>query len=523
MKIAVEGCAHGELNKIYESVAYIEARENIKVDLLICCGDFQSVRDQKDMHSMAVPQKFMDMKDFHEYYSGKRKAPVLTLFIGGNHEAALFLWELPYGGWVAENIYYMGYAGVVSFAGYRIGGLSGIYKSGDYYKGHFEKPPFNESTKRSFYHVRSFDVAKIKLLADEENPIHIFLSHDWPKGIYNHGNCEQLLRFKPYFKQEIDNNELGSDAADDILKALKPAYWFSGHMHAKFSALVEHENGSVTRFLALDKCLPKRNFLQILDIGPAKDETILKYDASWLAILRATDNIQTTSCKNTFLCELDEKYKPTVEKTKEIKLDDLKVIDFSHSSNGVNVQTFTFCERFNLVNPCNISVEPICNNAYGSSRKSFGSLSLPKPIFNFRDEIEDKSIADKLLDSKKVIDHSDEFAELKRPIPRDLLDESFSDESSSGEAEEDNLINPCELKKSQILTLNETPKQNKTADSVNHSFSSFIETPFDEDVLSSSAYTESKSLPREELDCTPVAKKKFLLVRRNQEMYTPKE
>lgn len=35
-------------------------------------------------------------------------APVLTIFIGGNHEASNYLQELPYGGWVAPNIYYMG-------------------------------------------------------------------------------------------------------------------------------------------------------------------------------------------------------------------------------------------------------------------------------------------------------------------------------------------------------------------------------------------------------------------------------
>jgi lariat debranching enzyme len=30
------------------------------------------------------------------------------VFIGGNHEASNYMQELPYGGWVAKNIYYMG-------------------------------------------------------------------------------------------------------------------------------------------------------------------------------------------------------------------------------------------------------------------------------------------------------------------------------------------------------------------------------------------------------------------------------
>ena len=42
-QIAVQGCSHGELDKIYDSVVQSESHTGKKVDLLICCGDFQVI------------------------------------------------------------------------------------------------------------------------------------------------------------------------------------------------------------------------------------------------------------------------------------------------------------------------------------------------------------------------------------------------------------------------------------------------------------------------------------------------
>lgn len=97
MKIAIEGCCHGELDKIYSTIEFLEKENNLKIDLLLICGDFQSVRNEKDLESMAVPEKYRSMCSFWKYYAGITKAPVLTVFIGGNHEASSYLKELPYG------------------------------------------------------------------------------------------------------------------------------------------------------------------------------------------------------------------------------------------------------------------------------------------------------------------------------------------------------------------------------------------------------------------------------------------
>ncbi|XP_040940261.1 uncharacterized protein [Gossypium hirsutum] len=65
------------------------------------------------------------------------------------------------------------------------------------------------------------------------------------------------------------------------------SFWiyYSAHLHCKFTALVEHEEGGqVTKFLALDKCLPGLKFLQIVDIESDPGPYEVQYDEEWLAI-----------------------------------------------------------------------------------------------------------------------------------------------------------------------------------------------------------------------------------------------
>jgi lariat debranching enzyme len=57
LQIAVEGCCHGELDNIYKTLADAESANGFKVDLLICCGDFQAVRNMEDLQTMSCPAK----------------------------------------------------------------------------------------------------------------------------------------------------------------------------------------------------------------------------------------------------------------------------------------------------------------------------------------------------------------------------------------------------------------------------------------------------------------------------------
>lgn len=295
---------------------------------------------------MSVPRKYRQLGDFHLYYSGKKRAPVLTLVIGGNHEASNYFSELHYGGWLAPNIYYLGAANVLRYGPLRIAGLSGTFHRGDYHKPHHEHLPYDRDEVRSVYHVRHCDVSK---LLSVRSAIDIGLSHDWPRRVEYHGDCEKLFAERPHFLQSAKADKLGSEPAEQVLNQLRPRFWFSGHMHVKFRATVEHDDerkvdffqslsvpreiqkqlpkavrtwkkhrnrppgitNTTTHFLALDKPSPDGDFLELLEIDSCWDvndpsvipylpktpggKFSLHYDEEWLSILRATDGAAETS------------------------------------------------------------------------------------------------------------------------------------------------------------------------------------------------------------------------------------
>ncbi|KAJ3783125.1 lariat debranching enzyme, C-terminal domain-containing protein [Lentinula aff. detonsa] len=247
MKIAIEGCCHGALDTIYSSIADLEAKNNFRVDLLLICGDFQAIRNERDLQCMAVPEKYKQLGGFYKYYIGEKTAPILTLIIGGNHEASNYFWELFHGGWVAPNIYFLGYAGSVLVNGIRIAGASGIFKGYNFNKGYFERQPYSKDDLRSIYHIRESAIRQLSLLppSSPSSSTTILLSHDWPLNITSYAspsNLNQLLRKKPYFKQEVSEGRLGSPPLMGLFQVLRPRWWFSAHLHVGFDVRVWWED-----------------------------------------------------------------------------------------------------------------------------------------------------------------------------------------------------------------------------------------------------------------------------------------
>ena len=118
----------------------------------------------------------------------EKKAPVLTVFIGGNHEASNYLRQMYFGGWAAPNIYFLGQSAVIDVEvgdmRVTIGGLSGIEGKYDYNKGYFEQEPYEGGEVKSIYHYRSFDIHKFLLYTKiSKKAPEFFMSHEWPQMV----------------------------------------------------------------------------------------------------------------------------------------------------------------------------------------------------------------------------------------------------------------------------------------------------------------------------------------------------
>ncbi|EMF09678.1 uncharacterized protein SEPMUDRAFT_72605 [Sphaerulina musiva SO2202] len=401
VRLAVEGCGHGTLHAIYASIEEACKQKNWPgIDLLIIGGDFQSVRNAFDLNCVSMPPKYREMCDFHEYYSGQRTAPYLTVFVGGNHEASNYLFELYHGGWVAPNIYYMGAANILRLGPLRIAGMSGIWKGFDYRKPHFERLPYNESDMKSIYHVRELDVRK---LLQVRTQIDIGISHDWPQGIEWKGNWKKLFRMKKHFEDDANSGKLGSVAARQVLELLRPRYWFSAHLHCKFAAPIEHPpdiTNTQTSFLALDKCLPSRDFLQLITASeePIRDQDRplkLQYDREWLAITRAFALSEPVPVGNPDvrvpLAKTQSDYRKLIEaerKWVDQNIDDAHLMipenfivtapifdggnfrdaQYQQVKEYPNPQAIEFCQLLHIPNPFDITEEELSNRLAAGPR-----------------------------------------------------------------------------------------------------------------------------------------------------------
>lgn len=244
-----------------------------------------------------------------------------------------------------------------------------------------------------------------------------------------------MLNTTLYFRDDIESGQLGSKPCADLLSHLQPDYWFAAHLHCKFAALVEHTTDKSTQFLALDKCLPKRRFLQILDLPHATQEPIeIKYDLEWLTVLFVTNHLLSVKDRMNYLpgrgSSLERwDFIPTEEEKTLVlnKFENDLIVpkNFARTASAFNSgavkkgcaqqpqcqpnpQTTSFCQRLSVADPIEL-IKPyaespkvtVCNSPVDASSDSFVStprtkLSLPKPKFEDKDDSIEGTIEDNI-------------------------------------------------------------------------------------------------------------------------------
>ena len=289
INIIVTGCIHGCLDKMYSDIQDYSSSKKLKIDLVLCTGDFESIRSENDLNFLACPEKYREMGDFHKYYTNKVKAPYLTIFIGGNHEASNYLEQNYYGGWVTSNIYYLGRSGVINVKGIRIAGVSGIFNQYDYFRGNFEKNDDDiKCDKKTIFHLREFEIAKMSHI---KNKIDIFMTHDWPTNLIKEEDKEKIYKQYPHNKQGIIDGTNGSFPGEFILRYLKPNFFICGHMHYYYSNIIND-----TEIFAFDKCVDKRKYFGFIQVKKSIEEMDLNdeiyIDPEWMAITNAFNEYQ---------------------------------------------------------------------------------------------------------------------------------------------------------------------------------------------------------------------------------------
>ena len=187
-----------------------------------------------------------------------------------------------------------------------------------------------------------------------------------------------MLNVMFQFRDEIASNTLGSQPAETLLHDLKPKHWFAAHLHVKFCATVQHDEERTTQFMALDKCLPRRKYLELVEIPHNSELSLdLCFDPQWLAILKSTNHLLSVSSSFNYMpgpqSTSGERwdFSPTEEEMIEIKKifsDGFQIpqnftatVEVYHPENrrrffhqpkaAINPQTIELCQKLGIDDP----------------------------------------------------------------------------------------------------------------------------------------------------------------------------
>jgi lariat debranching enzyme len=242
---AAVGDVHDHFDRMEASLVAWTQRHNAPLSFVLQVGDLQPVRDEGDLQSVATPQKYRTLGDFHRRWQEGYVFPWPLYFIGGNHEPFAWLDQYPDGAELMTGLHYLGRAGLVTLAGLRIVGLTGIHSA---LREGVPRPPVEEILNRNrklYTFHNDWDVEK----AMDFGCANVLLLHEWPRGALAD---EPESKWKEKLRGVLDIAGFGSEQGRLLIDALRPRLVLCGHMHMAHDCVIQQVDGWKTRVV----CLP---------------------------------------------------------------------------------------------------------------------------------------------------------------------------------------------------------------------------------------------------------------------------
>lgn len=257
---AAVGDVHGHFRLMVELLQITEKKLGVSLEFVLQVGDFEPVRHEADLSSVAAPAKYLKMGDFPDVLSGQVTFPWPVHFIGGNHEPYAFLEIMPVGGDVAHNCHYMGRVGFKDIGGLQVAGLTGIYSQLNHDK---SRPPLANmptASKKLWTYFNKGDVQLLEQTAKQ--PVDVLLLHDWPQGLVTAANVEALQRHNSRIAIDGVGNAVGSA----LIKKLSPQLVLCGHMHIAHSAVLRGKDGREIIVMCLASVLERLEAIAVFEV-----------------------------------------------------------------------------------------------------------------------------------------------------------------------------------------------------------------------------------------------------------------
>lgn len=200
------GDTHGE-----EEVAYAEAREwerrnKKRIHAVLFPGDLDTIVREE------APDAIRSM--VADYYYGSKKAPYMTFFVAGNTDEWGVLRWFPGGGFIAQNMFFLGRSGYADFMGIRIAGLSGIYNKREYENSLPKEPNF-----LPWQCYRRNEVENLKAWHPD-----IVVLHEW----VNPDSGKLCKEGDAHFRELC---KMKKTPLREVIETIQPKYVFMGHKH----------------------------------------------------------------------------------------------------------------------------------------------------------------------------------------------------------------------------------------------------------------------------------------------------